>query len=346
MKILIANTRNPFVFGGAEILEQELTQKLIESGHEVDKFIIPFDYSTLESIADQIAFVRNVEVPNTDLVIGMRFPAYMVRHKNKVTWLVHQYRQIYDLLGSGNSPYDTSDETSKRIEAIKQLDKTSLGESQKIYTISDLVTKRLQNYTGLAGVTLNLPPRELSLRQDKSTREKYIFLPGRINRMKRQHLFIDAIKFTKFPINLVIAGPSEDDVYLAEMQQNVIMSRLSHRVKFDARFLSEDELSMHAHRSLCIAYAPLAEDAFGYVTIEALQNNRICLTLEDSGEVASLVKKISPNFVCENDPKSIAKKLDWIIDNSDEMLAYENNLRQKITAILPSWKHVIGELTK
>ena len=32
-----------------------------------------------------------------DLVVGTKFPSYLVRHPNKRVWLVHQFRQAYDL---------------------------------------------------------------------------------------------------------------------------------------------------------------------------------------------------------------------------------------------------------
>ena len=32
-----------------------------------------------------------------DLVIATKFPSYVVRHPNKVVWLVHQFRQAYEL---------------------------------------------------------------------------------------------------------------------------------------------------------------------------------------------------------------------------------------------------------
>lgn len=31
-----------------------------------------------------------------DLVVPMKFPSYLVRHPNKVVWLIHQFRQAYD----------------------------------------------------------------------------------------------------------------------------------------------------------------------------------------------------------------------------------------------------------
>ena len=35
-----------------------------------------------------------------DLVIGMKFPAYLVAHSRKVLWIMHQYRAAYNLWGT------------------------------------------------------------------------------------------------------------------------------------------------------------------------------------------------------------------------------------------------------
>ncbi len=35
-----------------------------------------------------------------DLVIATKFPSYAVRHPNKVVWLLHQFRQAYELDGT------------------------------------------------------------------------------------------------------------------------------------------------------------------------------------------------------------------------------------------------------
>ena len=46
-----------------------------------------------------------------DLVVATKFPSYLVRHADKRVWLVHQFRQAYELDGTplaqfGDSPED------------------------------------------------------------------------------------------------------------------------------------------------------------------------------------------------------------------------------------------------
>ena len=39
-----------------------------------------------------------------DRVIATKFPAYCVRHPNKVAWVLHQFRQAYDYDGTELGP--------------------------------------------------------------------------------------------------------------------------------------------------------------------------------------------------------------------------------------------------
>ena len=43
-----------------------------------------------------------------DLVIATRFPSYLVQHPRKVVWLLHQYRQAYDLDGTEYGEFSNS----------------------------------------------------------------------------------------------------------------------------------------------------------------------------------------------------------------------------------------------
>ena len=44
-----------------------------------------------------------------DAVIATRFPSYAVRHDNKVVWLIHQYRQVYEQIRAAIHAQDAGD---------------------------------------------------------------------------------------------------------------------------------------------------------------------------------------------------------------------------------------------
>lgn len=103
MKILLVNNMAPFVWGGAEELVVNLQKQLVLAGHEAEIIRIPFQWEPAERIPSQMLMVRSMELYNVDRVIAFKFPAYLIRHPHKTLWLVHQYRQAYDLYDAGQS---------------------------------------------------------------------------------------------------------------------------------------------------------------------------------------------------------------------------------------------------
>src|ERR1700722_7623513 len=100
MNIAIVNMFTPFVHGGSEEKAESLQKKLIESGHKAAIIKIPLQWHPAAKILDHILAARLLQLENCDQVIGFKFPAFYVRHPNKVLWLCHQFRQAYDLWGT------------------------------------------------------------------------------------------------------------------------------------------------------------------------------------------------------------------------------------------------------
>ena len=102
MKIVITTVQVPFIKGGAENLVKMLKDELIKRGHQTDIVTIPFKWYPPSTLLDcmlmgRIMDLTEVNGEKIDRVIAMKFPAYYVKHDNKVIWLMHQHRQAYDL---------------------------------------------------------------------------------------------------------------------------------------------------------------------------------------------------------------------------------------------------------
>src|SRR5688572_20860919 len=113
-KICVCSAQIPFAYGGTEVLVDSLVTQLRERGHDAQIVRLPLQTQPHEELLKSCLAWRFinldfVELEKIDLVIGTRFPSYMVRHENKVIWLVHQYRQIYDLY---DTPYTSFQPTS------------------------------------------------------------------------------------------------------------------------------------------------------------------------------------------------------------------------------------------
>ncbi len=92
MRVGVLQTQVPFVRGGAERHSANLCTALRAHGHEVAEITLPFKWYPSSTLIDSILAARltdlsEIEGVPTDLMIGLRFPAYLARHPNKVNWI-------------------------------------------------------------------------------------------------------------------------------------------------------------------------------------------------------------------------------------------------------------------
>ena len=91
MKLLVANNAAPFVRGGAELLAERLVTELVAAGHEAELLRLPLGETSSE-IADGMVAAATLDVVNVDRVIALKFPAYLIPHRDVVVWLIPLYR--------------------------------------------------------------------------------------------------------------------------------------------------------------------------------------------------------------------------------------------------------------
>ena len=104
MKVLVLNNMVPFLRGGAEALAEQLVRSLnATQGVQAELVRIPFKWEPAERLIEEILICRSMRLYGTDVLIGLKFPAYLVPHNCKRLWLLHQYRQAYDLWDAGQS---------------------------------------------------------------------------------------------------------------------------------------------------------------------------------------------------------------------------------------------------
>ena len=102
-------------------------------------------------------------------MIATKFPSYVVRHPNKVVWLVHQFRQAYELDRTALGQFGESPEERAIRRKVQRLDTVALGEARKVFATSRNVADRLERSTGLDAEVMPHPPQELPLPRATST---------------------------------------------------------------------------------------------------------------------------------------------------------------------------------
>lgn len=348
MKVLIVSAHVPFIFGGAEILENNLKKALIEKGHEAEISKIGFKWYPAERIPEHILATRLLDFTETagdkiDLLIGLKFPAYYVKHPNKVLWVLHQHRPAYDLWGT---PYQDlpSNESGTRVrQIIINSDNKFLPEAKKIFTLSKNVSSRLKRFNNISSTPLYHPPDGVeNLIQGKY--EDYVFYPSRLGLLKRQDLVINAMKYTKSNIKLIIAG-RPDSKYDKEKLSNMIDEHnLKDKVSLLVNISNEEKSNLFAN-CLGSIFVPYDED-YGYVTLESFYSKKPVITTTDAGCPLEFVDDGKNGFVVSPEPKDIASVLDKLYFDKKNAQNMGENGFNKITSMNLSWDNVVNSLTK
>jgi glycosyltransferase involved in cell wall biosynthesis len=314
-RILICATQVPFVRGGAELLVDGLRDALRERGHTVDVVALPFQWHPPERIAESALAWRMLDISQVngqpvDLVIATKFPSYLVRHPQKVLWLVHQHRQAYDWYGTPMSDLHGTPAHRTIREQIFRMDERGIGECRERYTISANVSGRLQRFNGISSTPL-YPPSRYASQIYAGPYTDYILAPARLDRAKRLDLFVQALAQTRTPVRAMIAGSGPDHERLATM---ISQFGLQDRVRLLGFVPDADLIELYA-RARAVYYAPLDED-YGFATVEAFGAARPVITTDDSGGVLEFVRHNENGLVSPADPAAIAQHLDAISDNS------------------------------
>lgn len=344
-RILITSAQVPFTQGGAEVLAAGLRRELQARGHLVDLVQLPFNALPKEVLLNQIALWRALDLSTfsgqeVDLVIATKFPSYIVSHRNKVVWLVHQHRQIYDLYGSdfGDFRTDVKDEQLRRM--ITTADETALKECRSVFTISGNVADRLARYLGVNGVPL-LPPLPLGDRYRSAAPQNYILSVGRLCTIKRVDLLIKALPQIGTSIVAKIVGQPDEPGIERYLHSEIEKHHLGHRVEFLGRVDDQQLIDLYAN-ALAVYYAPYDED-YGFVTLEALASGRPVVTASDSGGVLEFIVNEKNGLVVAPNEAAIASAFNRLRNDRD---LYSRLAAGAAASPVPgSWEQVIEALT-
>jgi glycosyltransferase involved in cell wall biosynthesis len=319
MRIAVCAPQVLFERGGTEILSESLAEELRGRGHEVEEIRLPFKwYPGAQALREALQW-RLLDLDQThstpvDLVIATKFPSYAIRHPNKVVWLVHQFRQAYELDRAEFGQFGEDAFDRATVKAIRRLDRTVLGEAKGLYAISRNVADRLQRSTGLTAEVLPPPPQQLDYRPPEDPGE-FILSVGRLDRAKRVDLLLEAAALDG-SLRVVVAGEGPDR---ARLEQLSAQRRLDGRVTFAGR-VTDDELADLYSRCLAVFYAPFDED-FGFVPYEAFLSEKPVVTTRDAGGPLEVVVDHENGLVCEPVPAAVAEACSWLAANPDRARA-------------------------
>lgn len=343
MKILIVTNMVPFVHGGAEELAFHLVKNLKLSGHKAETVKIPFTWEPADKIIEEMLLCRNLRIGNHDRVIALKFPAYLIPSENKVFWLLHQYRQAYDLWDARQSNIPGDERGGHIRNFIINADNIAFKEAKKIFTNSKTTSDRLKHYNNFESAVLPPPLNDPEIFTGEGGKGGYIFAGGRVNSAKRQFLLIKALRYAR-KAKLIIAGPPDNDSEAETIRRLASEEGVKDRVKLDLRFLSRKEIAGYVNNSNAVAYLPFDEDSAGYVTMEAFQAGKPVITTVDSGGVLEIVKNDQSGWVAEPDPEQLGRAMSDALNNEKKTAGLGRNAKKILDSMGLNWDSTIERL--
>ena len=339
-RVLVLGVQTPFAEGGAERHVANLTRELARRGVEADRIQLPLvEHERFDLVRSALSW-RMLDLSESggesvDAVIATRFPSYAVRHPNKIVWLIHQYRQVYDQFGTRYSDFTSSPEDRRTREVIAAIDRVGLTEARRVFANSPTVASRLERYNGIASEPLYHPP-PLAGRYRSGPFGDYVLSVGRLEAWKRPDLLVRALAQATTP-RLALVGRGPEQRRLGRLAAEL---GVSDRIRWIERATDEEMLDLYAGARL-VAVTPDGED-LGYVPLEAFSSGKPVLTTDDAGGPLEFVREGETGFVVPARPDAIAAALEALWPQT-ETLAQMGERGRRIVSQL-SWDKTCATL--
>jgi glycosyltransferase involved in cell wall biosynthesis len=347
VRIAVLHPQTAFSRGGAETHSEALVRALTAAGHEAEMVTIAGKWYPAWELAHQMAVWRSFDIAESnglkvEAVIALKFPAYLVQHERKIVWLIHQHRSAYELWDHPKFADLSLQEDGPAVrDMVWRSDRVALGEAKRIFTNSRNVQDRLWGSMRLSSEVLYhpSPPTEALLGMEPGPYGDYVFVPGRLEALKRQALVIEAMRHVRSDVRLILVGSGPDE---RSLRDQVKAAGLGSRVSFEIG-VSDERLRQLYLGALAVHYGPFDED-YGYVTLEGFAARRPVVTTTDAGGPLEFVTDGETGLVTSPEPTAIAGSFDRLF--ADRALA--GRLGSAGNAVLrdrvPAWPDVVARL--
>lgn len=349
MRIAVAHPQTPFVRGGAETHTESVVRALREAGHDAEEVVVAGNWYPATEVVHQMAVWRSLDLSEAngqpiDMVIALKFPAYLVAHERKVVWLIHQHRSAYELW-----EHPDFADLSKQIEGpqvrdmVHRSDRIALGEAKRIFTNSKNVQERLWSSLRLSSEVLYHPSPivEALLPREPGPYGDAVVFPSRLEGLKRQKIVVDAMRYVKTGVRLVLVGAGPDE---ASLRSQIEKHDLQGKVELAGRLPDEDLHRLYLD-ALAVYYGPYDED-YGYVTLEGFAARRAVVTLTDAGGPLEFVTDGETGLVVPPEPQAIAHAFDRLFSNRPLAKTMGEAGNEKLRATVPGWPEIVARLTE
>jgi glycosyltransferase involved in cell wall biosynthesis len=323
-----------------------LRDALRAAGHEAEIVAIPFKWYPPERILDQMLACRLLDLTETagvpvDLVIGLKFPAYLIPHPNKVLWILHQHRQAYDLWDHALNDLVLAPNGAKVREAIHRADRKIIPEAKAVYSNSANVTARLKKYCGIDSTPLYHPPQNAQ-QFFCAKAEDYLFFPSRLWPSKRQAMVLEALAHTSQPVRARFAGVADNPAYAEELRDLSRKLKVERRVLWLGQISEEEKHRQYAH-ALGVIFPPVDED-YGYVTLEGMLASKPVISCTDSGGPLEFVLHEETGLIAEPTPTFLSQAMDVVWRDRAQARRWGEAGNKRYHSMGITWPQVVRKL--
>ncbi len=313
MKIaVIAPSPIPYVRGGIENLVQGLCSAInSRTSHTAEMIKIPVREDGFFRILHAYFKFYCTQLSHFDVIISIKYPAWMIRHPRHIIYLSHRLRGLYDTYHLAVGHPDLLAFPGPLIRRIVHfLDNIAINPKRiaGMFAISRTVAMRPDYaHPELPAEVVYPPPLIETFRCGKG---KHFFTASRLDAPKRVDLLIQAYQLADTHIPFIIAGDGPQMSYLRLLAGNAA------NIVFTGE-VSNDRLRELYAESIAVLYSPFAED-YGYITIEAMKSGKPVITTTDSGGPLEFVRAGETGLIADPSPESIAEKIRFILRDPDK----------------------------
>lgn len=375
---VVAPSPIPFCLGGAENLWTSLVAELNKMpGIQADLIKLPALENTSWAILKSYQAFSQLRLDHFDTVLVTKYPAWMIKHPNKVLYLQHKLRGLYDTWPESllEEWPDTSifDPLKKVLalpasrqnlyqlwEVIEELEGIAFNYPDEWFALPSYFIKSCVSWLDDLALNSNEVKRYATLSQTVAQRKNYF--PKDVNVHVIPHpsglpVAVPQLGVAIFTASRHDASKRLDLLIKAYRLTNVkvplriagegpqtadlkILAEGDNRIQFLGRIDSK-QLEIEYAKALFVPFIPEQED-LGLITIEALQNQKPVMTTIDSGGAAEIVQNQVTGWICSPTPEDLASVMTEACLQPEKTKALGQNGPKSIAHI--NWLNVIHTL--
>jgi glycosyltransferase involved in cell wall biosynthesis len=376
---IVAPCPIPYTIGGAENLCRWMQHYINErTEHQAEVIKLPCREHGFWPLIDAYTRFAELDLTGFDTVVSMKYPSWMVQHREHVVYLLHPLRLLYDIypreLGVQlrNPPrpvmelLDLMDRSEHRRdvlgEVFDRLEDMRVSERSlpsHLFAFPGPFLRAVVRWLDAVGLHPNAIRRYGAISATVARREGY--LPAGVH---------CEVVHPPTGVPALAPGPDRGYIFAASRLEehkrvHLLVEAMRHAANPDARLLiagtgpQEDDLREHAARdpriemlgrvsderladlyahARAVAFVPEDED-YGLVTVEAMRCRRPVLTAVDSGGPTELVEHSRTGLVVEPKPPAIGAAIDALTTDADAARRMGEAAAERIAEV--GWERVM-----